>query len=124
MKRLILSAVAISMLALPVAQAQAGPRKEPQRYEQQHNQWKKKPGYDQKKHTQNKYRNDKRHSAKKHWERGHKVPAWQRKHVVKDYQRYGLRRPGHGQQWIKVDNDFLLISIASGIIGGILASQY
>ena len=56
--------------------------------------------------------------------RGHRVPAWQRRHVVRDYHRFGLRRPGYGQQWVKVDNDFLLISIASGIIGGIIASQY
>ncbi|MBX3581485.1 MAG: RcnB family protein [Rhizobiaceae bacterium] len=117
MKRLVLSAVALSMLALPVAQAQAGPRHEQPRYEQQ---WKK-PGYDQKR----KHGYDKRQSMKRHhWQRGHRVPDWQRRHVVKDYHRYGLRRPGHGQQWVRVDNDFLLISIASGIIGGFIASQY
>ena len=51
-------------------------------------------------------------------------PSWQRGHVVRDYHRHGLRRPAYGQQWVKVDNDFLLISIASGLIGGIIASQY
>lgn len=122
MKRLVLSAVALSMLALPVAQAQAGSRHEQHRYEQPRyeQQWKK-PGYDQKR----KYGYDKRHSMKRHhWQRGHRVPDWQRRNVVKDYHRYGLRRPGHGQQWVRVDNDFLLISIASGIIGGFIASQY
>ncbi|MEW9806634.1 RcnB family protein [Mesorhizobium sp. ZMM04-5] len=119
MKRLVLSAVALSMLALPVAQAQAGPRHEPQRYEQQY--WKKKPGYD----SSRRYGYDGRHAVKKHrWERGNRVPEWQRNHVVRDYHRHGLRRPGYGQQWVRVDNDFLLISIASGIIGGIIASQY
>lgn len=118
MKRLVLTAVAAAMLAVPVAQAQAGPRYEMPRYEHHDSRWDKKPGYDKphivKKKVVKKYR----------WVRGHKVPAWQRKHVVRDYHRYGLRRPGHGQQWVKVDNDFLLISIASGIIGGIIASQY
>ncbi|MBL8577019.1 MAG: RcnB family protein [Mesorhizobium sp.] len=125
MKRLVLTAIALSMLAVPVAQAQAGPRYEQPRYEQPRyeygqDQWKKKRGYDR----GQKYGYDKRYQAKKRWAQGNRVPDWQRKHVVKDYYRYGLRRPAYGQQWVRVDNDFLLISIASGIIGGIIASQY
>lgn len=125
MKRLVLSAVALSMLALPVAQAQAGPRDhQAPRYEYQQKQNK---HSNSRKWQQHKSHDSKRYqkSAKKHhWKRGHKVPSWQRRHVVKDYHRYGLRRPAPGQQWIKVDNDFLLISIASGLIGGIFASQF
>ena len=45
MKRLILSAVALSMLALPISQAQAGPRHEPPRYERQDSHWNKRPSY-------------------------------------------------------------------------------
>ena len=48
MKRLVLSAVALSMLALPVAQAQAGPRydrHDQPRYERYDHNWKK-PGFD------------------------------------------------------------------------------
>jgi Ni/Co efflux regulator RcnB len=114
MKRLVLSAVAIAMLAAPVAQAQAGSRHESPRYERYDSQWNKKPGYDKP------YVYKKKVMKKHRWARGYKVPAWKRKHVVRDYHRHGLHRPGHGQQWVKVDNDFLLISIASGII----ASQY
>lgn len=115
MKRLILSAVALSMLALPFAQAQAGPRHEAPRYERYDNDWKK-PGFDKKAVVKKKV-------VKKHWARGNRVPAWQRNSVVRDYNRYGLRRPAYGQQWVKVDNDFLLVSIASGIIAGIIAAQ-
>lgn len=117
MKRLILSAVALSMLALPVAQAQAGPKYEAQRYERYDNRWEK-PGYDKQVIIKKKV------VKKHHWARGNRVPDWQRRDVVRDYHRYGLRRPAHGQQWVRVDNDFLLVSIASGIIGGIIASQY
>lgn len=116
MKRLILSAVALSMLALPVAQAQAGSRHEAPRYERYDNNWKK-PGFDKKVVIKKKV------VKKKHWARGNHVPAWQRNYVVRDYSRYGLRRPAYGQQWVKVDNDFLLVSIASGIIAGIIAAQ-
>ncbi len=119
MKRLVLSAVALAMLALPLAPAQAGPRNEPPRYAYGQDQWKKKS------YKQSRKQNyDKRHDGRQRWAHGKRVPDWQRRHVVRDYHRYGLRRPGHGQHWVKVDNDFLLISIASGIIGGIIASQY
>ena len=117
MKRLILSAVAFSMLALPISQVQAGPRHEPQRYERQDSHWDKKPSY-------GKHHKYQKKVVKKHrWVRGHKVPSWQRRDVVRDYHRHGLRRPAHGQQWVKVDNDFLLVSLASGIIAGIIAAQ-
>lgn len=51
------------------------------------------------------------------------MPDWQRKQALRDYHRYGLKRPGHGQRWVKVDNDFLLISVASGIIAAVVASR-
>ena len=115
MKRLVLSAVALSLLALPIAEAQAGPRHEPPRYEQHHGKhWDKKPGYG---------RYEKKVVKKHRWSRGHKVPGWQRRDVVRDHHRHGLRRPGRGQQWVRVDNDFLLVSIASGVIAGIIAGQ-
>jgi Ni/Co efflux regulator RcnB len=118
MKRIVLSAVAFSMLALPVAQAQAAPRNDAPRYERQDSNWNKKPGFERKAVVKKKI------VKKKRWVRGERVPSWQRKQAVRDYHRYGLRRPGHGQQWVRVDNDFLLISIASGLIGGIIAAQY
>jgi Ni/Co efflux regulator RcnB len=130
MKRLVLCAVALSMLAMPIAQAQAGPRydgprHDGPRHERQDQNWNqnwKKPGY--KKHDDRFSRHDRKSVNRHHWARGKQVPAWQRKHVVRDYHRHGLRRPAYGQQWVRVDNDFLLISIASGLIAGIVASQY
>lgn len=142
MKRFVLSAVALSMLAMPIAQAQAGPRNDgprhdASRYERQDRNWNdrnwndrnrndrdwKKPGY---KKQDDRYGNryDRRSAKSYRWAHGKQVPAWQRKHVVRDYDRYGLRRPAYGQQWVRVDNDFLLVSIASGLIAGIIASQY
>jgi Ni/Co efflux regulator RcnB len=56
--------------------------------------------------------------AKKHWKKGSRYSDWRKHKRVDNYSRYGLRRPGHGQQWVKVDNDYLLVSIATGIIAG------
>ncbi|GAA4115648.1 RcnB family protein [Aminobacter aganoensis] len=109
MKRIVLAAVALSMFAVPMAQAQ-------QRYEA--------PRHGNYYSQQQKWQDYRKKPAKRHyWSRGKRVPDWQRKQALRDYHRYGLKRPGHGQRWVKVDNDFLLISVASGIIAAVVASR-
>jgi Ni/Co efflux regulator RcnB len=56
--------------------------------------------------------------VKKRWARGHRLSPSERRHIaaVNDYRRYKLRTPQRGQQWVRVDNDFLLISVATGVI--------
>lgn len=65
----------------------------------------------------------KRKVVTKRWSKGKRVANWQRQREVRDWNRHGLRRPGHNQRWIRVGNDYLLIGITSGIIAGILAGQ-
>jgi len=60
---------------------------------------------------------------RQHWSKGHRVPDWQRRPVVRDYHRHGLKRPGRGQHWVRVGNDYLLVGIATGIIAGIIAGR-
>ena len=57
------------------------------------------------------------------WNRGHRLSAAERRHLrdVRDYHRYRLSAPSRGYRWFKVDNDFLLIGITSGIISSIIA---
>lgn len=110
MKRTILAAVAFSMFAVPMAQAQQ--RHDAPRWQQQQ-----RYDYGQKHHGPGQYK------KKHHWSKGKRVPDWQRRQALRDYHRYGLKRPGHGQRWVKVDNDFLLISMASGIIAAVVAGR-
>ncbi|TKT79334.1 RcnB family protein [Aquamicrobium sp. LC103] len=115
-KRTVLAAIAVSMLAVPVAQAQQrhdGPR------HGQHYSHSKKPGFHAPKRHEARKHAPKRH----HWAKGNRLPEWQRRQAVRDYHRHGLKRPGRGQQWVKVDNDYLLVSLASGIIAGIIAAR-
>lgn len=118
MKRLVLSAVALSMLALPISQAQAGPRNEPPRFERQDHGWKKKPGFDRKVVIR------KKEVTKKRWVRGNRVPDWQRKHVVRDYNRYGLRQPPSGYQYVRSGNDVVLAAVATGLITAVIAGLF
>lgn len=61
-------------------------------------------------------------AGRKHWQRGHRMDGWNRHRAV-DYKRYHLRRPAHNQRWVRADNDFLLITIGTGLIASIIAAH-
>ena len=115
-KRMILAAVAFSMMAVPMAQAQS-------RYDTPRSH------HHQSQQGKQKYQAPQRHQAQRqapprhHWKQGQRVPNWQKRQHVRDYHRYGLRKPARGQQWVKVDNDYLLISLATGVILGLAAGR-
>lgn len=121
--RSVLAAVALSVMAVPMAQAQS--RHDRGQSYGHHQQWKK-PA---KKQHQARGQAPHGHHAQRpaptrhHWTKGKRVPEWQRRQAVRDYHRYGLRRPAQGQQWVRVDNDYLLISLATGVILGLAAGR-
>lgn len=61
------------------------------------------------------------------WRRGDRLPRYYRDHyvVVRDYDRYGYRRPPRGYHYVRDDRgEVLLVGIATGVILGIIASQH
>jgi Ni/Co efflux regulator RcnB len=73
--------------------------------------------YDDRRH----YRDDRRyyggwnnHYRPHRWERGHRY--YGPNYVVRDYGYYRLRPPPRGYHWVRSDNDYLLVAIATGII--------
>lgn len=124
MKRLVLSAVAFSFLAAPVMQAQAAPMVAPVAPSANvvHVDWKKPARHDDRRHFERKVEK-KKAMHKRHWKRGERYSNWRQHQRVRDYHRHGLKRPGRGQEWIRVGNDYLLVSIASGIIGAMIAAR-
>jgi Ni/Co efflux regulator RcnB len=129
MKRIILTALALSMLAVPAAYAGSGPASG---YPAQYGQKFHAPVHNAKQKADSsrvikkrvvvhkRVVVQKRVVVKPHWVRGKRVPGWQRQHVVRDYHRFGLRKPARGQQWVKVGNEYLLISVTSGIIASLI----
>ncbi len=111
-KRTILAAIAVSMLAVPMAQAQS--RYDSPRHGQHHYQ-PVKPKYQAPKQRHHAQRPA---PQRQHWKQGQRVPNWQKRQHVRDYQRHGLKRPGRNQQWVRVDNDYLLLNLATGVILG------
>lgn len=113
MKRIVFSALALSLLAVPMAEAQTRSGwGQDQRVESQH-----RPGAA----NGQSYRKP---IARQHrYERGQRFAGWKRHQAVRDWKRHGLRKPGRGQQWVRVGKDYMLIAITSGIIAGLIAGR-
>lgn len=122
MKRIVLSALAFTMLAATSLTGQAAPMNAPNAAQSNYSQvdWQK-PGH----HADVKKRVFKKKVVVKrsHWRYGQKYSSWKRHQPIRDYSRYGLHRPGRGQEWIRVGNDYVLVGILSGVIFGALAAQ-
>lgn len=114
-KRTLLAAITFSMIAIPVAQAQSrydGPGRHP------HYSQPAKP----KAHSSKRVHKPQVHQ-KHQWRKGQRMQDWRRHSHVRDYHRHGLKRPASGQQWVRVNNDYLLVSIATGLIVGLVAGR-
>ncbi|PYE87409.1 RcnB family protein [Phyllobacterium leguminum] len=122
MKSLVIAVTAFSILAPTAALAQYQPkhgyeRPVEQSYGKRHDDRR-----DMRRHDDR--RDMRRHDDRRErWSRGRELPRSYRSHVVRDYGRYRLSRPPRGHQWVRVDNDYLLISIASGVISSIVAGR-
>jgi Ni/Co efflux regulator RcnB len=126
MKRIVLSAVAISMLAATSLQGQAAPMNAPAAPQSNYTQvdWQKPAKQiEKRKHVEKRVVKKKVVVNRNHWRNGQKYSNWKRHQPIRDYGRYGLRRPGPGQEWIRVGNDYVLVSVLSGLIFGAIAAH-
>lgn len=122
-KKIILAAVALSFIGAPLAQARD--YHQPQPSYKSHN-YKggpkhQRPAPQPPKHYKPAPKYSKHQNY--HWSKGQRVPNWQKQKRVNDYRRYGLQKPGRGQQWVQVDNQFLLVTAATGLIIGLMAMR-
>jgi len=130
MKKALILSIAALLMAAPMAQAQTDHKKR-QTHSQSELDYKKpqakaQPLANHKKpqtHSQMKKSASQKVMAKKHWSKGQRMNDWKKHSAVSDYKRHGLRKPGNGQRWVKVDNQYVLIGIMSGLIAGIAAAQ-
>jgi Ni/Co efflux regulator RcnB len=62
--------------------------------------------------------------ARYSWRRGGIVPPAYRNRVVVDPYVYGLRPAPRGQRWVYVDNNLVLMSVATGLIADIVSGAF
>jgi Ni/Co efflux regulator RcnB len=63
------------------------------------------------------------HSVQHGPRKGERLPQNQRGARVSDYGRHGLRKPGKGNEWRKVDDRYVLMTIATGIVVDIISGS-
>lgn len=109
MKKFFAILISATVLAAPIAQAQD---------------WR--HGPDRHRHVEKTVKIEKKVVVKKpRWVRGHRMSAAERRRMaeIRDYRRYRLSAPPRGYHWVRVDNDFLMVGIATGVISSIIASR-
>lgn len=59
------------------------------------------------------------------WHRGQKLSRTERARLaeIRDYRRYRLSAPPRGYHWVRVNNEFLLVGVASGVIANIIVGR-
>lgn len=59
------------------------------------------------------------------WAKGQRLDRAYRdnRYYVSDYRRYGLRQPPRGYRWQRVDNQFLLTAVATGLIASVIIAN-
>ena len=125
MKRIVLSVLAVSMLAATSLTGQAAPMNAPVAPQSNYIKvdWQQPTHRDVKKRVIQKRFEKKVVVKRGNWRNGQKYSGWRQHQPVRDYGRYGLHRPGRGQEWIRVGNDYVLVGVLSGVIFGALAAQ-
>lgn len=114
MKRLLTAALALSLLGGTAAVAQPYGHGHDRRDERHDNR------YDRDRHD-----NGNHYGQRRHWNRGERLPSQyysQRSYWV-DYRAHHLRAPPRGYRWVQVDNQYLLVAAATGLIASIIANQ-
>jgi Ni/Co efflux regulator RcnB len=116
MKRLLTSVLALSLLSGTAAWADphGGKHGDKGRYD------------DYGRYEQGRHDNGNHYGQRKHrWARGERLPPayYQNRAYYVDYRTYHLRPPPRGYRWVRVDNDYMLIALTTGLIASIIANQ-
>lgn len=111
MKRVIGSLLAVSLLLSSTAFAQQSPQQDQDR-DRGHQQ-------EDRGHGGHGGGKDERHPPK----RGERLAEGQRGDRVEDYKRHGLKRPPKGHEWRKVDDRYVLVAVATGLITSVILAN-
>ncbi len=132
MKRLIITTLAATLLAgtaLSGTAMAAGQRYDDrgrydQRYDQRHD-----SRYDRHDDRRD-YGHSRREAAHerrdyRHWQRGQRLDARYRdnRYYVSDWRRHGLRAPPRGYRWQRVNDNYILAAVATGLIASVIIAN-
>ncbi len=60
------------------------------------------------------------------WAKGQRLDSRYRgnSYYVSDYRRYGLRQPPRGYRWQRVDDQYVLAAVATGLIASVILANH
>lgn len=114
MKRFLTASLAVLMLAGGAGAASAQDWRNDHRRDNN-------SGYNQTRHDD---RNDRRDARR--WSKGQRLDSRYRanNYYVSDYRRYGLRQPPRGYRWQRVDDQYVLAAVATGLIASVILANH
>ena len=124
MKRFLTASVAVLMLSGAAGAASA------QDWRTDHRNDGRGSAYDQVRRDQARHddrRDDRRdHREYRRWAKGQRLDARYRgnSYYVSDYRRHGLRHPPRGYRWQRVDNQYVLAAVATGLIASVILANH
>jgi len=120
MKRLAITAIALSLLAGTAANA-AGQRHDDRRDDRRYEQSR----YDNR-HDRRDDRRAERRDDRRDWRKGQRLDSRYRSnsYYVSDYRSRGLRQPPRGYRWQRVDDRYILAAVATGLIASVIIANH
>lgn len=122
MKRLIITAVAASLLA---GTALSGTAMAQPRHDDRHDRYEQQRAYEKGRKDQARYERKQDRREYRRWAKGQRLDARYRGngYYVSDYRRHGLRAPPRGYRWQRVNDQYILAAVATGIIASVIIAN-
>lgn len=121
MKRLLTAAIALTLVGGSAASAQPyGHDRQDSRYDQRDH---RADRHDNRDNHAGRHDNG-RHRGHKKWVRGQHLPhEYRGRGYYVDYRAHHLRQPPRGYQWVRVNDDYMMVALATGLIASIIANN-
>ena len=113
MRRIFTAALAVSMILSGAAPALAKPHDKDRGRD------------DGARYEQGRHDNGNHNGERRRWARGERLPVtyYRDRGAYVDYRAHHLRAPPRGYQWVQVDNNYMMVALASGLIASIIANN-
>ena len=118
MKRILIAAAALTLMAAPLGTALAqghDDHRDNNMMMQKHDD-----------HPGNSMMMQHHDNARHDWRKGGRIERtdWDRGEHVSDWQHRHLQRPPHGYEWRRVDNNYVLAAVAGGLIASVILASH
>lgn len=122
MKRLIITAVAASLLA---GTALSGTAMAQPRHDDRHDRYEQQRAYEKGRRDQARYERKEDRREYRRWAKGQRLDSRYRGngYYVSDYRRHGLRAPPRGYRWQRVNDQYILAAVATGLIASVIIAN-